>query len=141
MADGVAITAGAGTTIATDDIAGIHFQRVKATWGVDGTATDVSATAPLPVAPTPAAAVGSAKVTIPTAGTRVQLDNNACGSVVVKAGLTNTGLLYLGGAAVAAANGLELSPGESAAMDVANTNLLYLDTATNGNTATYLWTT
>lgn len=47
MADNLVQT-GAGT-IATDDIAGVHYQRVKATFGVDGTATDVSATNPLPV--------------------------------------------------------------------------------------------
>lgn len=35
MADNVAITAGAGTSVATDDVAGIHFQRIKL---VDGTA-------------------------------------------------------------------------------------------------------
>jgi hypothetical protein len=29
MADNVAITAGAGTTIATDDVAGVHYQQVK----------------------------------------------------------------------------------------------------------------
>jgi predicted nuclease of predicted toxin-antitoxin system len=29
MADNVAITAGAGTTIATDDVSGVHFQKVK----------------------------------------------------------------------------------------------------------------
>lgn len=34
MADNVAITAGSGTTIATDDVGGTHFQRVKL---VDGT--------------------------------------------------------------------------------------------------------
>ena len=34
MADNVAITAGAGTTVATDDIGGVHYQRVKL---VDGT--------------------------------------------------------------------------------------------------------
>ena len=34
MADNVAITAGAGTSIATDDAGGVHFQRVKL---VDGT--------------------------------------------------------------------------------------------------------
>lgn len=50
MADNVAITAGAGTTIATDDIGGgVQVQRVKATFGTDGTATDVSAANPLPV--------------------------------------------------------------------------------------------
>lgn len=40
MADGVAITAGSGTTIATDDIGGVHYQRVKRSVGVDGTAAD-----------------------------------------------------------------------------------------------------
>ncbi len=50
MADNVAITAGAGTTIAADDIgAGVLAQRVKPVWGVDGTGTDTSATNPLPV--------------------------------------------------------------------------------------------
>lgn len=29
MADNVAITAGAGTTVATDDVSGVHYQRVK----------------------------------------------------------------------------------------------------------------
>jgi hypothetical protein len=43
MVDNVAITAGTGTTIATDDIAGVHYQRVKPTLGADGTAVDVSA--------------------------------------------------------------------------------------------------
>lgn len=45
MADDVPITAGTGTAIATDEIASRHFQRVKATWGADGTATDVARTA------------------------------------------------------------------------------------------------
>lgn len=41
MADNVAITPGTGTSIATDEIAGAHYQRVKTTWGPDGTANDV----------------------------------------------------------------------------------------------------
>lgn len=52
MADNVAITAGTGTTIAADDIgAGLLVQRVKATWGPDGTAndTDVATGKPMPV--------------------------------------------------------------------------------------------
>lgn len=40
MTDNVSITAGTGTTIATDDIAGVQVQRVKATWGPDGTMND-----------------------------------------------------------------------------------------------------
>lgn len=37
MADNVSITAGSGTSIASDDIGGIQFQRVKLTVGPDGT--------------------------------------------------------------------------------------------------------
>lgn len=50
MADNVAITAGAGTSIATDQIGTDHYQRVKVTWGVDGAAVDASETNPLPIA-------------------------------------------------------------------------------------------
>lgn len=50
MADNVAITAGSGTVIATDEIGGVNYQRVKPAWGTDGTAVDVSASNPLPVA-------------------------------------------------------------------------------------------
>lgn len=46
MADNVTIT---GTTIAADDISGVQYQRMKVVWGSDGTATDVSASNPLPV--------------------------------------------------------------------------------------------
>jgi hypothetical protein len=52
MADNVAITAGSGTTIAADDIGGgVLVQRVKNTWGPDGTAndTDVATGKPMPV--------------------------------------------------------------------------------------------
>ncbi len=49
MADNVAITAGSGTTIAADDIAGVLHQRVKISQGADGSATDVSSAAPLQV--------------------------------------------------------------------------------------------
>lgn len=51
MSDNVAITAGSGTTIAADDVgAGVLVQRVKATWGPDGTANDadVATGKPLP---------------------------------------------------------------------------------------------
>lgn len=44
MADNVTLNSGSGgATLATDDIGGVQFQRVKATWGADGTATDVAA--------------------------------------------------------------------------------------------------
>ncbi len=39
MADNVAITAGSGTSVATDDIGGVQFQRTKLALGPDGTHT------------------------------------------------------------------------------------------------------
>lgn len=50
MADNVTITSGAGTTIATDNIAGVNWQRVKVGIGDDGVAADVSQANPMPVA-------------------------------------------------------------------------------------------
>ena len=50
MADNVPITAGVGTSIATDDVGGVQFQRVKLAQGADGVAVDVTAAAPLNVA-------------------------------------------------------------------------------------------
>lgn len=40
MADTVAITAGSGTGIATDDVAGVHYQRIKLTDGAADAATN-----------------------------------------------------------------------------------------------------
>lgn len=49
MADNVPITAGAGTTIATDDVGGVHYQINKTAFGPLDTATLVQGSAPLPV--------------------------------------------------------------------------------------------
>lgn len=49
MSDGVAITPGVGTTIATDDVGGSQYQIVKLAQGVLDTATLVSAANPFPV--------------------------------------------------------------------------------------------
>lgn len=50
MPDNVAITAGAGTSIATDDIGGVNFQRMKLIHGADGVNDgDVSIVNGLPV--------------------------------------------------------------------------------------------
>lgn len=38
MTDNVAITAGSGTSIATDDVAGVHYQKVKLRGGADDSA-------------------------------------------------------------------------------------------------------
>ena len=48
MADNVGYTAGTGTNIATDEIGGVHYQRVKLAAGINGVARDVSESDPLP---------------------------------------------------------------------------------------------
>ena len=45
MADNLGYTPGSGATVASDDVGGFHHQRVKPTWGADGTANDVDAAA------------------------------------------------------------------------------------------------
>ena len=49
MADNVPITAGSGTSIATDDVGGVHYQILKLAYGSLDTATLVTATEGLPV--------------------------------------------------------------------------------------------
>lgn len=50
MADNFTANAGSGgSTFASDDIGGVHYSRVKPSWGADGSATDASVAAPLPV--------------------------------------------------------------------------------------------
>lgn len=47
MADNVAITPGAGATIATDDVGGVQFQRVKLDVGGDGVSVPVAGSMPV----------------------------------------------------------------------------------------------
>lgn len=77
MTDNIAITAGSGTSVAADDIGSVFYQRVKVTFGVDGVATDVSATNPLPiVAYTPVKLAAASAMTRP-ANTTAYAANDA----------------------------------------------------------------
>jgi hypothetical protein len=49
MADNLGYTPGTGALVATDEIGGVSYQRVKVTTGADGVANDVSAANPMPV--------------------------------------------------------------------------------------------
>lgn len=49
MADNVSITAGSGTTVATDEVSSRHFQLIKLAYGADGSATLVDTGSALPV--------------------------------------------------------------------------------------------
>lgn len=52
MADNIDVTPGTGKTVATDDVGGVQYQRVKINYGADGAATevDVASGKQLPVA-------------------------------------------------------------------------------------------
>lgn len=50
MADNLGYTPGAGATVATDEVAGIHYQLVKLVTGASNEAQPVSEAMPLPVA-------------------------------------------------------------------------------------------
>ncbi len=89
MADNVAITAGAGTTIATDDVAGVQYQVVKLAIGGDGVAAFASNAAPLPVSD----AGGSLTVDV---GTALPAGTNNIGDVDVLSVIPGTAATSLG---------------------------------------------
>ena len=50
MVDNFTTNSGSGgSTFAADDVSGVLYTRVKPSWGADGSATDASVAAPLPV--------------------------------------------------------------------------------------------
>lgn len=49
MADNLPIPGIPGSSIAADDLSSVFYQRMKVSWGVDGSAVDASASNPLPV--------------------------------------------------------------------------------------------
>ncbi len=73
MSDNVSVDSGTGIDVATDDIGGVHYQRVKLTWGANNTATEVAAASPMPVVQT-----GTHNVVVTNAGTfATQVDGAA----------------------------------------------------------------
>ena len=80
MVDNVTTNAGSGGAVfATDDIAGVQHTRVKVQFGVDGSATDASATDPLPVttASLPLPSGASTEATLSALNTKVPAQGQA----------------------------------------------------------------
>lgn len=80
MADNVAITAGSGTTIASDDVGGVQYQRVKLALGADGAAADL--------APGQAAMAASVPVAIASNQSDVPITLDGEAVAVTNAGIT-----------------------------------------------------
>lgn len=114
MADNVNITAGSGTVIAADDIgSGVLVQRVKTTFGADGTATDVDGTHPLP---TRAGAASTATLTnVSASASSVSLLASTAGRLGAILINDGTATLYLkyGATASTTSHTYQILPGQT----------------------------
>lgn len=143
MADNTTLNAGSGgDVIASDDIGGVKWQRVKVAFGADGSASDVSSAAPLPVRSTeptavyraifPSQAVGASKVFLDLFNATgsgftlqvlsvhgfVDLDTAVTGTVGIELHLTRTTAVGTGGTA-ATLEGTSVTAPNIAKMDPA----------------------
>ncbi len=81
-------------------------------------------------------------LSVATAGVRTRFTtaNIPCFSITMTANSANTGMLSVGGSAiVAVSNGLPLSAGDTAIIEIDNLNKLYLDSTVNGEGLTYYY--
>lgn len=145
MADNVAITAGAGTSIKTDQDGSDHVQIMKVTYGADGSFTLVSPTNPFPVSVTSSnATMTDGRKVVTTAGTRVALaSSTACKEVVITAELDNTGVVAVGAAATVVAalatrTGVPLNAGDSIVLQIDNLADIGLDATVSGDGVTFM---
>lgn len=88
MADNIQVSQGTGTTMATDDVAGVQYPRVKVSVGVDGSATDVSAANPIPSNDADAnTKLANIDGKLPAlSGGRIPVDIGGSGSITVTSG-------------------------------------------------------
>ena len=145
MADTVQITAGTGTSIATDQNGSDHVQWMKLYWGADGSFNATSATNPLPVSVTSAnTTVTDGRKVVATAGTREALaSSTACKEVVITAETDNTGIVAVGAAAtvvaaIATRRGVPLNAGDSIVLQIDNLADVGLDSTVSGDGVTFV---
>lgn len=125
MADNVAITAGSGTSIATDDVSSVHFQKVKLDAGADGATAPVTTSAGLPVD------------LRQLAGNSLSAGNGASGTGVLRVTVANdsTGIIALtAGEAHAGEVGLAYANPTSTLTRPANTTAYAVDDLIADNT-------
>lgn len=136
MADNTTLNSGTGgDVIASDDILGVKYQRVKVNFGADGAASDVAdsdgARLPVKIGQIAGAASivsGQQAVT----ATAAALPSNTVRRATVKALMGNSIAVYVGPSGVLTSDGYELAPNESVTLDVSNTNLIFVVASTTG---------
>lgn len=139
MADNVSITAGSGTSIASDDIGGVQHQRIKLTLGADGVSDgDVSSSNPMPVDGSAVTQpVSAASLPLPTgAATSANQStaNTSLSSIDGKITEVNTGNVTIGAALPAGTNAI----GKLAANSDVDIGDVDVTSVTPGTTATSL---
>ena len=95
-----------------------------------------------PVSVAAPATIYNGKTAVTTATTRVVLAASQAitSGVTIKAEATNTGIIYVGNATVAAANGFELAAGEHMFLEVANLNTVNIDASVSTDGVSYIAT-
>lgn len=99
-----------------------------------GTLTPIST----PTEVDPAKRVLNGHKTVTTAGTAVPIGTGAIISITLKALHANTGMIYVGGYDVAAANGFVLDAGEPVSLDVDNLADVYINADINGEGVSWI---
>ena len=118
MADNVTVDNGSLTdvVVASDDIGGIQYPRMKVAWGADGAAADTSATAPLPVEQMGMGTLANgAQTTVSSSAVQVIASNSNRVALMIQ----NVGAYpcRVGVSGVTATTGLRLDAGMALAID------------------------
>ena len=94
---------------------------------------------PVEVDQVPFGSAPSNKVNVTTAGTRVALGaSTAIGGVIVRANLTNTGIIYIGDSTVSSSNGFELDRGSTITYPIDNLSKVFIDSSVSGEGVSYM---
>lgn len=145
MADNTELNSMAGgDVVATDEIAGVKFQRNKLIIGADGVNDgDVAKTNPMPVYKAFGTIVDGQKV-VTTAATAVALGiSTAIKRIYVQAETDNTGIIVIGSSTVVASlstrRGIALNAGDSIVIEIDDLADLYIDSSVNGDGVTFTY--
>lgn len=77
-------------------------------------------------------------ITVPTAGTAVQLPSIPCRKIMLIGLRANTGYIYVGGSNVTSSvYGVDLGARDSMTIEISNANLLYINSTVNGEGVSY----
>lgn len=112
MADNIDIRDASGVTqvVGTDDISGVHYQRVKVTYGPDGQVIEVSPSNPLPSISVFRGSVRALAVTVGTSAVALPSSALSNRKIWIVVNLSNQ-VLYLGDSSVTTTTGFPIQPG------------------------------